>query len=831
VLVGRDQELATLADRLSESHPTVVIGEAGVGKTTLMRAAAAATGGRIFEGGALATLSWMECLPLRRALGSAIRAGDAAGVAVEVHQAVGSGVLIVDDLHWADATTVDAVLLLCDRLRLLVGVRLGDAGAGPVIDRLTGAGAMAFELAPLTPDTSADLVHDLRPDLGDAAVERLVRRTGGNPLLLNELVTTGDPSPSLRLMLAARLRTLDVVGREAFGLLTIAGRPLPVSVLGKPGVKSLLAVGLAVTDPAGVAVRHAVLAEITAEQLDPDERRSLHARLARAVDDDGEAARHYAAAGEPDRAHAAAMRAAEAAERPGERASHLGVAATCASGPEADELRLRAARALDEAHDWDAMVTVLDQIHSEDPESRAWSWLLRARGAWAAGDAEGLRVAIAEGLGLVGGTASDVEVRLRIEQARIPIFLDTDLVEGVRLGRDALILALETGIEVPRAEYFLGTALAIADQPGGADHLQAAIDGARASGDRNTEFVAANNLASFHESGGSPAAAREMAAEMIQRASDLGLGYWATSFECIVVNLDFHAGAYRRVIAAAESLLGQPLEARTRDVLVECLGMALIDVGRVAEAIALVTAGHDEASPDLRGRGQLQWVLAEAALWGGHPARALELVDEYLASSMTDPNLLFGVITRAWACIELGRDPGPSAAAHERPMLHAVPFETTGVQLLHLGRDAESAEQFRTAASLWAPYHRRGEIRCLWAAGEALRRAGDATAAVAVLTVAETAATHSEAALLLARIHRSLRAAGQRRSAPRGTGTDGLTDRERQVLDLVGAGLTNAAIATRLGITRRTVVALIASASVKLGATSRNQAASLVARG
>jgi DNA-binding CsgD family transcriptional regulator len=683
----------------------------------------------------------------------------------------------------------------------------------------------------LTSDTSAELVHDLRPDLGDAAVERLVRRTGGNPLLLNELVTTGDPSPSLRLMLASRLRTLDVVGQEAFGLLTIAGRPLPVSVLGKPGVKSLLAVGLAVTDPAGVAVRHAVLAEVATEQLDPEERRSLHARLARAVDDDGEAARHYAAAGERERAHEAAMRAAETADRPGERASHLGLAATCASGPEADALRLRAARALDEAHDWDAMVVVLDQIDSDDAELRAWSWLLRARGAWAAGDAEGLRVAIAEGLALVGGTGSDVEVRLRIEQTRVPVFVDTDLPVGIRSGRDALILAQQTGIDVPRAEYLLGTALAVADQPGGDDHLRAAIDGARAAGDTNTEFVAANNLISFHESGGSPDAAREIAAEVIRRASDLGLGYWMTAFQCTLVNLDFHAGAYREVIATAQDLLSQPLEARTRDVLIECLGMALIDVGRVSEAVELVTTGHDSVSPDHRGRGQLQWVLAEAALWGGRPARALELIDDYLSVSLTDPNLLFGVVTRAWACVELGRDPGPAAAEQERPMLFGVPLETAGLRLVHQGRDAEAAEQFATAASLWAPYHRRGEIRCLWAAGEALRRAGDEAAAVALLTTAETRATDTGATLLLARIHRSLRAAGQRRSAPRGTGADGLTDRERQVLDLVSDGLTNAAIATQLGITRRTVVALIASASAKLGATSRNQAASLVARG
>jgi DNA-binding CsgD family transcriptional regulator len=83
---------------------------------------------------------------------------------------------------------------------------------------------------------------------------------------------------------------------------------------------------------------------------------------------------------------------------------------------------------------------------------------------------------------------------------------------------------------------------------------------------------------------------------------------------------------------------------------------------------------------------------------------------------------------------------------------------------------------------------------------------------------------------MLGRIHRSLRAAGQRRSAPRTRHAGStLTGRQRQVLALVAAGLTNAEIAHRLGVSRHTVVTQIASASAKLGATSRAQAASLAA--
>jgi DNA-binding NarL/FixJ family response regulator len=80
---------------------------------------------------------------------------------------------------------------------------------------------------------------------------------------------------------------------------------------------------------------------------------------------------------------------------------------------------------------------------------------------------------------------------------------------------------------------------------------------------------------------------------------------------------------------------------------------------------------------------------------------------------------------------------------------------------------------------------------------------------------------------LLGRIRRSLRAAGQRRSADRSVTPGGLTGREREVLALVAEGLTNPEIAARLGLAPRTVATQIASASAKLGATNRAQAASL----
>ena len=55
--------------------------------------------------------------------------------------------------------------------------------------------------------------------------------------------------------------------------------------------------------------------------------------------------------------------------------------------------------------------------------------------------------------------------------------------------------------------------------------------------------------------------------------------------------------------------------------------------------------------------------------------------------------------------------------------------------------------------------------------------------------------------------------------------TDGLTDREREVLELVREGLPNKSIARRLQITERTVKAHVTHILQRLGVTDRTQAA------
>jgi DNA-binding NarL/FixJ family response regulator len=110
----------------------------------------------------------------------------------------------------------------------------------------------------------------------------------------------------------------------------------------------------------------------------------------------------------------------------------------------------------------------------------------------------------------------------------------------------------------------------------------------------------------------------------------------------------------------------------------------------------------------------------------------------------------------------------------------------------------------------------REQVRCLLAAG----LVGDVDALVEAEQLAETAGL----AVLLGRARRALRAHGiVRRSAPQTGG--GLSTREREVLGLVGRGLSTRRIAELLGITRHTTETYVKSGMGKLGARTRTEAA------
>jgi AAA ATPase domain len=238
MLLERDAELAAIGDRLDEGGLVVVEGAAGIGKTTLLAAAAelaAARGTRVLAARA-APLEQAYGFGVVRQLFEPVRAGcddaewqrltaDAAGLALRALDpaaavaapgddvthatlhglfwlaanlaAQGPLVVAVDDAHWADPPSLRWLGYLARRLEglpvlALVAVRSGEPPSEPRLldDLLAEPRALLLRPRPLGPDSSAAVV---RERIGDAAPEFCTAchdATGGNPFLLGALVAS-----------------------------------------------------------------------------------------------------------------------------------------------------------------------------------------------------------------------------------------------------------------------------------------------------------------------------------------------------------------------------------------------------------------------------------------------------------------------------------------------------------------------------------------------------------------------------------------------------------------------------------------------------------------
>jgi DNA-binding SARP family transcriptional activator/tetratricopeptide (TPR) repeat protein len=233
LMVGRARELAALDGAWQAGHVVVLVGEAGLGKSRLLhefaatRPAMVAASGRPGDAGVpFATLARLlralaagdpEALPAptRREIGRVLPEFDAdapnargEGRRLPLLRAVRAllatrpahSTLIVDDLHFADAASLDLLAGLVDdedadprapALRWLLVWRPAEAGTPlqALHDRLVEqVRLVSIALAPLDEGALAELVDSLGlPGIdGRALAPGLLQRTGGNPLFVLE---------------------------------------------------------------------------------------------------------------------------------------------------------------------------------------------------------------------------------------------------------------------------------------------------------------------------------------------------------------------------------------------------------------------------------------------------------------------------------------------------------------------------------------------------------------------------------------------------------------------------------------------------------------------
>jgi DNA-binding CsgD family transcriptional regulator/tetratricopeptide (TPR) repeat protein len=370
VFVGRVRELGELeraldATRGGSGRTVLVVGDAGIGKSRLASELAGRARDAGFEvligrsidlvGTELPYLPFVDALrPLgdpwqvdKTSGGSQLRVFETTLALLTKRAASRPVMLVLEDLHWADTSTLDLVVFLAhnlvDRPVLLLGTSRADElaskeRAGRLADGVRRSGsAMVLELGPLEHEELAALLAARTNSVLPAALAKMIAaRSEGNPFFAEELLAaasdaSGELPRHLRDLLLRRVTRLDrrtqallrvaaAVGRDVAYPLLCAVAVLPERDV-RESLRRSVKHGVLVADPASGSFRfrHALLAEVIYSTILPGEREELHARLAEqlacsAAVAPAELASHWAAAGRTADALAASVEAAREAE-------------------------------------------------------------------------------------------------------------------------------------------------------------------------------------------------------------------------------------------------------------------------------------------------------------------------------------------------------------------------------------------------------------------------------------------------------------------------------------------------------------------------------------
>jgi DNA-binding CsgD family transcriptional regulator len=844
-LIERGSYLAALGEHLGSAvagHGRLVLvgGEAGVGKTSLLRVFAE-------EQSASARVGWGACdglftpEPLAPLLDLA---GELDGVLADALaadlprrevfaaalEALGSEttIAVIEDVHWADDATLDLLRFLGRRLDgttalLIATYRDDEVGSHHPLRAVLGDVELArrITLEPLSEDAVRALAEGSAVDPGE-----LFRQTRGNPFFVTEVLAAGGVGvpASVRDAVLARAARLAEPARKVLDATAILGLETGVqlleNVLGEPphGLETCLAAGVLQEIEGAVGFRHELARRAVEESIDPVRRGELHAGALQALRTSGDAARlahHAEAAGDADAVLEYARSAAENAAALG---AHREAAEQYARALRfADGLPPAEAADLLERRSYECSVT----LQSEEALAAARQALELYR---ALGDR------LKEG-DLLCWTSKVAHYAARIEES-----------DELAKAAVELLEQLPPGPELARAYASLArrNQLALNEEEAAVTWAQKALALAERLGEREVVVTALTTLGSCDLLAGRGTARLEQTLELAHRHGrddQVARVYTALVFGC----------CRHRNWPAAERWLEEGIRYTTERDLDDHLNYLIA----WRADTALERGRWDEAAAD-----------AQKAL--SHPHAVFHRiwplhVIASLRARRGDPDV-WGPLDEAIALVR------------GNPPQRMIPFQLLRGEAAYLEGDSERAQVELGTIPV-------AEMTDRWVAGQvavwrrrvgcppeetgplpepfALELAGDFTGAAALWEELDStyyaglalARSDNEedlrrghelllelgarpAAAIVARKLRERGATGLSRG-PRAATREhpaGLTKRELEVLELVADGLTNAEIAARLVIAEKTVGHHVSAILGKLGVSSRYEAAKVAAQ-
>jgi ATP/maltotriose-dependent transcriptional regulator MalT len=816
---------------------------------------------------------------------------------------------VIEDLHWADRSTLDLVALLVRALRanrvlVVVSFRTDELHRShPLRPLVTGwervRPVQRIELGRLG---RAEVARQLEAILGAPPTARLVEqvheRSEGNAFLVEEILGAvqdgADPEQlplSLRDVLLARAERLDPSTQRLLRIAAAAGRTVSDRLLAAvagmeeaeldAALREAVEHHVLVVDETerGYAFRHALTRDAIYGDTLPRERVRIHTAYGEALSADPELAGgnvavaaalalHWRAAHDLPRALEASIEAAQLAGgyAPAEALGHLDRAleiwpqvpdAAQRSGIDVVEALRRAGQSAYAAGDLDRSLAMFDEALAElgpdaDPERRAL--LMEARAA------------------AVLDTGREAEARLELERAAalLPAEPPSDAravvltalasqlgvvgdFEGALAAAEQAVAAA-TGLGAPRREaparMMLGMALAYLQGDRGLPELETALRLAEEAEDHATALRGHLNLSDALQTLGRSRESADVAERGMELAARVGLtrsvygvlvainraeaqfhlGQWDEGHRVLTHALDSGpaspfaseildhrariaalAGRYedaRADLEAAHRLVPEPLGVQysfARSFAAAEMSRAVGDAAGAREDLRRTL--EYEVAPIARYSWQLVWmglrVEAEAVEPVPERVAALEALSREL-SATTPPALAYRALAEAESARLAGQDPDWTEA-------------------VEAARTAE--DPYLIAYALL----RQGEVACA---------AGDREGASAAVQEAVRVAAALGAAPLLAEAHALARRgrlpieadAPEAATAKAGIDAFGLTQREREVLELLADGRSNPQIAAELFISRKTASVHVSNILGKLGVASRGEAAAVAHR-